>query len=201
LANLFLASDEVDLELEVARVRSDTRRQAVPVYSDLDQARERFINQLQELKEGEDPAPHIQNFLPAVLPALRLGVRLNRPWVVGFLANFLAKMIRKFVDPGTAPALSRAIVDAGLKLLTLEVSSQDEARAAGSSIAGTVEETVRRVSALPEYVLDNQELLEGFVLEAFEQAAAANLPPVLSDSVYRERPDLLESSNARACWI
>ena len=202
LANLFLASDEVDLELEVARVRSDARRQAVPVYSDLDQARERFINQLQELKEGEDPAPHIQNFLPAVLPALRLGVRLiGRGRVVGFLANFLAKMIGKLVGPATAPALSRAIVDAGLKLLTLEVSSQDEARAAASSVAATVEETVRRVSALPDYVLDNQELLEGFALEAFEQAAAANLPPVLSDAVYRERPDLLESQSVKTCWI
>ncbi|HEX9945395.1 MAG TPA: hypothetical protein VGG03_25570 [Thermoanaerobaculia bacterium] len=202
LASLFLASDEVDLELEVARVRSEERRPTVPVYSDLDQARERFINELQQLKEGEDPAPHIQNFLPAVLPALRLGVRLaGRGRVVGFLANLLAKMIGKLVDPATTPALSRAIVDAGLKLLSLEVSSQDEAQAAASSVAATVEETVRRVSALPDYVLDNQELLEGFALEAFEQAAAANLPPVLSEAVYRERPDLLESQSVKTGWV
>ncbi len=148
-----------------------------------------------------DPAPHIQNFLPAVLPALRLGVRLiGRGRVVGFLAGFLGKMIGKLVGPQTAPALSRAIVDAGLKLLTLEVSSQDEARAAASSVAATVEETVGRVSALPDYVLDNQELLEGFALEAFEQAAAANLPPVLSEAVYRERPDLLEGG-VKTCWV
>jgi hypothetical protein len=57
------------------------------------------------------------------------------------------------------------------------------------------------VSALPDHVLDNQELLEGFALEAFEQAAAANLPPVLSESVYRERPDLLESQQAKCCWV
>jgi len=202
LANLFMASDEVEMELEVARVRSDARRDAVPVYSDLDQARERFITELHELKEGEDPAPYIQNFLPAVLPALRLGVRLaGRGRVVGFLANFLAKMIRKLVDPATAPALSRAIVDAGLKLLTLEASPQDEAQAAASSVAATVEETVRRVSALPDYVLDNHELLEGFALEAFEQSAAANLPPVLSESVYRERPDLLEAQEVKTCWV
>ena len=80
--------------------------------------------------------------------------------------------------------------------MTLEMSPQDEARVAASSVAATVEETVRRVSALPDYVLDNQELLEGFALEAFEQAAAANLPPVLSEAVYRERPDLLESQSA-----
>ena len=201
LANLFLASDEVEMELEVARVRSEERRQAVPVYAELDQARERFINELQQVREGEDPAPLIQNFLPAVLPALRLGIKLiGRAKVVGFLANLLAKLIAKLIGPESAPALSRAIVDAGLKLMTLEVSSQDEARAAASSIAATVEETVRRVSALPDYVLDNQELLEGFALEAFEQAAAANLPPVLSEAIYRERPDLLES-NSRTCWV
>lgn len=202
LANLFLASDEVDLELEVARVRSEERQPTVPVYSDLDQARERFINELQQLKEGEDPAPIIQNFLPAVLPALSLGVRLaGRGRVVGFLANLLAKVIAKLIGPQAAPALSRAIVDVGLRMLSLEVSSQDEARAAASSVAATVEETVRRVSSLPEYVLDNQELLEGFALEAFEQSAAANLPPILSEAVYRERSDLLESQNANTCWI
>ena len=201
LANLFLASDEVDMELEVARVGNEARRQTVPVYSDLDQARERFINELQQLKEGEDPAPYIQNFLPALLPALRLGVRLFRPQVVGFLSNLLAKLIGKLVGPQTAPALSRAIVDAGLRLLALEVSPQDESRAAASSVAATVEETVRRVTDLPDYVLDNQELLEGFALEAFEHAAAANLPPILSEAVYRERPDLLESMNSKTCWI
>jgi len=202
LANLFVAADEVDMELEVARVRNDARVSAPPVFADLDQARERFIDQLHELREGEDPGPVVQNFLPAVLPALRLGVKLaGRARVVNFLSGFLSKMIAKLVDPATAPALSKAIVDAGLKLLTLEVTAQDEARAGVSAIAATVEETVRRVSNLPDYVLDNQELLEGFALEAFEQAAAANLPPVLSEAVYRERPDLLESRGARAAWV
>jgi hypothetical protein len=202
LASLFTAADEVEMELEVAQARSDARLPAPPVYADLDRARERFIDELHELKEGEDPGPHIQNFLPAVLPALRLGVKLiGRGRVVGFLSGFLAKIIGKLVGPATAPALSRAIVDAGLKLLTLEVAPQDEARAAASAVAATVEETVRRVSALPEYVLDHQELLEGFALEAFEQAAAANLPPVLSEAVYRERPDLLESHGAKTCWV
>lgn len=201
LANLFLASDEVEMELEVARARSDERGQAVPVYAELDQARERFIQELQQIREGEDPAPLIQNFLPAVLPALRMGIKLiGRAKVVSFLANLLAKLIAKLIGPESAPALSRAIVDAGLRLMTLEASSQDEARAAASSVAATVEETVRRVSALPDYVLDNHELLEGFALEAFEQAAAANLPPVLSEAVYRERPDLLESKSG-TCWV
>ncbi|HEX6086010.1 MAG TPA: hypothetical protein VF266_15865 [Thermoanaerobaculia bacterium] len=201
LANLFLASDEVEMELEVARARGDERQASVPAYADLDRAREHFIDELQNLSEGEDAAPHIQNFIPAILPALKLGMKLiGRPKVVGFLANLLGKVIGKLIGPEAAPALSRAIVDAGLKLLTLEVAPQDEQRVAASSVAATVEETARRISALPDYVLDNQELLEGFALEAFEQAAAANLPPVLSEAVYRERPDLLES-RSRTAWV
>ena len=120
---------------------------------------------------------------------------------MGFLTPFVTQVTTRLVDPAIAPALSRAIVDAGFKLMSLEVSPQDEARAAASAVAATVEETVRRVSALPDYVLDNQELLEGFALEAFEQAAAANLPPVLSEAVYRDRPDLLESSGIKTCWV
>jgi hypothetical protein len=201
LANLFTASNEMEMEQEVARVRGDDRRPAVPVYSDLDQARERFIDELQQLGQGEDPSPYVQNFLPAVLPALKLGVKfIGRDRIINFLANLLGKVIAKLIGPESAPALSRAIVDTGLKMIGLEVSPQDETRAAASSVAATVEETMRRVAALPDYVLENQELLEGFALQAFEQAAAANLPPVLSESVYRERPDLLESS-ARTAWI
>jgi len=202
IANLFLASDEVEMELEVARARSDEHGPAVPVYAELDEARERFIDELEQLREGEDPGPHIQQFVTAILPALRLGIKVvGRGKVVNFLANLLAKLIAKLIGPAAAPALSKAIVDVGLRLMTLEVSPQDEARAAASSVAATVEETVRRVSALPDYVLDNQELLEGFALEAFEQAAAANLPPVLSEAVYRERPDLLEVQNGKTCWV
>jgi hypothetical protein len=202
IANLFLASDEVEMELEVARARSDERGSAVPVYAELDQARERFIQELEQLRDGEDAGPQIQNFVQAILPALRLGIKLiGRGKVVNFLANLLAKLIAKLIGPAAAPALSKAIVDIGLRMMTLEVSPQDEARVAASSVAATVEETVRRVSALPDYVLDNQELLEGFALEAFEQAAAANLPPVLSEAVYRERPDLLESQSAKTCWV
>ena len=49
-------------------------------------------------------------------------------------------------------------------------------------------------------MLDNQELLEGFALEAFEQAAAANLPAVFSDATYRKRPELLEGG-VNAAWV
>ena len=158
-------------------------------------------NDLENLKEGENPAPHVENFLPAVLPALKIAMRLiGRPEVVDFLAGLLGKLIANLVGPQQAPALSRAIVDAGLKLVSLEVEDKESPRLATSAVAATVEETLTRVASLPDHILDNQELLEGFALEAFEQAAAANLPAVFSDATYKKRPELLEGG-VNAAWV
>ena len=200
IAGVLLSHDEVELNTELARLRGNTAA-ATPVFAHLDDARDRFIQELENLKPGESPEPYIQNFLPAVLPALRLGIRLiGRPRVINFLAPLLAKLISKLIGPEQAPALSQAIVDAGLKLLSLEISEQEKSGLAASTVAATVEETVNRVASLPDHVLDHQELLEGFALEAFEQAAAANLPAVLSEATYRQRPELLEAG-VNAAWL
>jgi hypothetical protein len=201
IAEALLAQDEVASNLEVARLRSGSATAALPVFANLDEARDRFIQELNNLKPGESPEPYIQNFLPAILPALRVGVRLiKRPRVVSFLAPLLARVIAKLIGPEQAPALSQAIVDAGLKLLNLEMSDQEKSGLAASAVAATVEETVNRVASLPDHILDQQELLEGFALEAFEQSAAANLPSVLSEAVYRQRPELLEAG-VNAAWL
>jgi hypothetical protein len=201
IAGAVLAQDEVELAMEVARVRSGSATAAPPVFANLDEARDRFIQELDNLKAGESPEPYVQNFLPAVLPALRLGIRLiGRPRVIAFLAPLLARLIAKLIGPEQAPALSKAIVDAGLRLLTLEMSEGEKSGLAASAVAATVEETINRVASLPDHILDNQELLEGFALEAFEQAAAANLPAVLSEATYRQRPELLEAG-VNAAWV
>ncbi|MCA1636675.1 MAG: hypothetical protein LC802_24155 [Acidobacteria bacterium] len=201
IAEALLAQNEVELELEVARQMSSMSTPASPVFSDLDDARERFISELENLKEGEDPAPYVENFLPAVLPALRLGLRLiGRPRVINFLAKLVARPITKLIGPEHAPVLSKAIVNAGFKLLNLELSADETSGLAASSVAATVEETINRVASLPDYVLDNQELLEGFALEAFERAAASNLPSLFSDATYRARPNLLEAG-VNAGWV
>jgi hypothetical protein len=201
IAAALLAQDEVELELESMQFAQPSGGVAKPAFADLEDARERFIGELESLAADESAAPHIQNFLPAVLPALRVGIRLaGRPRVVNFLANLLAGLIAKLIGPEQAPALSKAIVDAGLKLMTLEMSDAQEARLAPAAVAATVEETIGRVASLPDEVLDNPELLEGYALEAFEQAAAANLPAVLSQATYRQRPDLLEAG-VNAGWV
>ncbi len=201
VAEAMLSGDEVQMELEVARLASSSTAAAAPVFGELDEARARFVQELEGLKEGESAAPYVENFLPAVLPAVRIAMRLiGRPKIVGFLAGILGKLISNLVGPQHAPALSRAIVDAGLKLVSLEAEDQEHPRIAASAVAATVEETLVRVSSLPDHVLDNQELLEGFALEAFEQAAAANLPALFPDATYRKRPDLLEGG-VNAAWV
>lgn len=202
IANVLFAHTEVEQDLEVAQALTEQQTSDIYPLAELDSARDRFIENMRNLKEGEDPTPYIENFVPAILAALRVGINvIGRKRVVDFLAGLLGKLIGKFVDPKYTPALSQAIVDTGLRLVSLEVTAENESRAASSAVAGTVEETVRRVASLPDYVLDNQELLEGFALEAFEQAAAANLPQVLSEEVYRKRPDLGEARNLRGVWI
>ena len=198
VANLLFAQTETEQDLEITRAMNGRGVPDVYPVAELENARERFIDDLGRLKEGEDPTPQVENFIPALLPVLKVGLKLaGRQRVVDFLANFLGKLIQKFVGPQYAPPLSKAIVDAGLRLLQLE-APEAESKAAASAVASTVEETVRRVASLPDYVLDNQELLEGAALEAFEQAAAANLPPLLSDDTYRKRPELRE--HRRGFW-
>jgi len=203
IAELLFAESEADMDATLAKYEIEARQ---PITEDavdnLDRARTEFINQISQLKDGEDPTPSIENFVPAIMAALKLGLRLiGRQKAVRFLAKLLAKLIVKFVGPKYAPLLSQAIVDVGLRLLGLEVMPEDEENAAGAAVAATVEETVRQVTALPDYVLDNEELLEGFVLEAFEKAAAANLPPILSESSYERRPELRETSKIRGTWL
>jgi hypothetical protein len=203
-ANLLLARDESEQELILAEVRTESESQQVAADSlgQLDHAREQFIDRLNQLEEGEDSTPLLENFIPAVLPLLQLGLKFyGRPKLVKFLAKYVAKLIKRFIDPKYRGPLSRAIVDVGLRLINLEAAPGDETRAAGEAVAATVEETVRRVAALPGYVLDNEELLEGFVLEAFESAAAANLPPVLPEAVYHERPELRETTGLKGTWL
>jgi hypothetical protein len=191
--------EEVAMEMEVARIRGADA--GAPVFSNLDEAREELIQGLEGLQAGESAEPLIQNFLPALLPALQLGIKIaGRPSVIRFLSPFLAKLIAKLIGPEQAPALASALVDAGLKLMSLEASEEERAGAAASAVAATVEETLCRVAALDEHVLDDRELLEGFALEAFEQAAAANLPAVLSETVYQQRPGLLEGG-VNAAWL
>lgn len=200
VASLLFASNEVEMDLELAQILSEEEAPDTYPLAELERAREQFVEHLLQLEEGEEP--NVEEFIPAILPALRIGIRLaGRKRVVNFLAKLVSRLIQRFVGRRYARPLSRAIVDVGLRLLRLEVTEDEAARATASAVAATVEDTVRRVAAAPEHVLDDQELLEGFILEAFEQAAAANLPPGLSEEVYRMRPDLAKARKLGGIWM
>lgn len=201
IAQAFLAQDEAELELEMLEGAAPSRALVSPAFAELDDAREQFISELTGLRQGESAEPHIERFLPAVLPALRLGMRLiGRPRLMSFLSPLLARLITSLIGPEGSEALSKAIVDAGLKLLSLEVDDEATLSLAPSAVASTVEETVGRIASLPDHVLDDQELLEGYALEAFEQAAASNLPALFSEATYQKRPELLEAG-VNAGWV
>ncbi|MGH1562828.1 hypothetical protein [Mumia sp. DW29H23] len=169
----------------------DQERGAAPPSSDeleaLAEARSAFIDRIAAAQEGEDLTPAIDQFVPAILPALRLGIRLvGRPKVVGFLSGFLAKLIGQWVGPKLSGPLSSAIVDVGLRVIGLEQGrpGQLEQEAAPAALAATVEDTVRRLSEQPGEFFEDEDLLQVALTEAFEEAVATNFPTQLV------RPDL-----------
>lgn len=157
------------------------------------EARSELVDRIGSAREGEDLAPAIENFVPALLPALRLGIRLvGRARVVKFLAKFMAVPLRKLVGPPMAGPLSSAIVDVGLRLLTLEAPEEAEqpGEAAPAVLASTIEDTVRRLTESEEYIFENEDLLQLAVAEAFEQAVATNFPARFVRSALQQAPSL-----------
>lgn len=167
----------------------------------LAEARAALLDRLAAADESEDLAPAIEQFIPAVLAALRIGVRVvGRPRVVRFLAKYLANYIGKWTGPKLAGPLSIAIVDTGMRLATLEAAS--EALTAGETVserdlsaallANTVEDTARRLAELEDFQLEDEDLLQLALSESFEEAVAANFPA----SVVREELQLAPSLQA-----
>lgn len=214
IANLLFAESEEEQDAAIAEyIQESEQIVAEDPLGDLDRARAQFIQQLDQLEEDQDPTLLVENLAPAVIAAAKLGIRLiGRPKVVRFLAKYLGrllwKLIKKFLGarkagkfkPFVSP-LSYAMVDAGMRLINLETTPEAEAEAAEAAILSMVEDTIRQVAALPEQILDNEELLEGYVMEAFEKAATGNLPPLLTEAVYEQRPELRETTGLKGTWV
>jgi len=164
----------------------------------LAEARGRLID---ALKSGDEEAvgPAIQQFVPALLGALRIGINLvGRSKVVGFLAGFLAKLVGKWVDPNLAKPLSNAIVDTGLRLLMLE-NEDEQSTAAGEAapvaLASVIEDAVRRFAEQEDYIFEHEQLVELAAAEAFSQAAATHFPPQYL------RPDLRQATDLGGTFV
>lgn len=167
----------------------------------LAEARATLLDRLAAADESEDLAPAIEQFIPAVLAALRVGVRvIGRPRVVRFLAKYLANYIGKWTGPKLAGPLSVAIVDTGMRLATLEAEGEasesggpgevvGERDLSAALLANTVEDTARRLAELEDFQLEDEDLLQLAMSEAFEEAVTANFPA----SVVREELQLAPS--------
>ncbi len=198
-AMLMFAGDETQQEVVLGEAASAVDREDAPGVAQLHEARERFVD---ELERGVDPEQALEQFIPAVmaiLPIARtvIGI-IGRKNVVGTLAKFLnGTLVARFVPEPMAMQLSQAVVDAGLKLLSLETPSDGDARTprlAYETIAQTVEDTVRRVSELDETTFEDPARFEAALTEVFHQSAAENFPPQLIVPELHEAP-------LRAAWV
>lgn len=181
ITTLLLAPDEPQQEGLLAEVAYEAQAVEDASLAELDEARNTFVERLGALQDGEDPTPVVEQFLPAVLPVLRMGIGvIGRTKVVKFLAKLLGRLIAPYVGPQLTPPLSRAIVDAGLRLMTLEAGEELEdpadPRIAAEAFAGAVEDTVAALGELDEEELDDEHVLEEVTLEAFHRAARSHFP-------------------------
>ena len=161
----------------------------------LAEARGVLIDELRSASDDEDLAPAVEQFVPALLGALRMGINLvGRPKVVRFLAKYLAQLIGRWVGPQSGP-LSNAIVDTGLRLISLESESAEAGELRGDeagpvALASVVEDTVRRLAENEEFVFENEDLMQLATAEAFSQAVASYFPAQFVRPALQQAPSL-----------
>ncbi len=182
LANFLQNDNEASQNNLLAEYENRVEGEQENELESIETARENFINELSNLKEGEDPTPALENFLPVVMKVamkvLKVAVNLiGREKLVNLLAGLIAKWIQKFLDPEKAQKLAVVMADKGLKLLKLETAeNENDAKAVYEAIANTVQEVATKVGGFSEEVFTNQELFAHEAYQAFENAAAAYFP-------------------------
>ncbi len=191
-ATLMFAPDELEQELTLNEAAAVAERDPGAAVAQLHEARARFVDQL---ASGSDPEQAMEQFIPAVMAVLPIARTvigmIGRGRVVSFLAGYLANFVAHYVPRQAATQLSSAIVDAGLRMLSLEAPAEEEPagpRVACEAIAHAVEDTVRRVAERDESVFEEPQLLEAAVTEAFHEAAAENFPPQVIVPALHEAP-------------
>lgn len=180
LAEAMVADEDSLFELE-ALTGSDAEQEEPAESRELEllaEARGRLMDTLAEASDGENLTPAVEQFVPAVLMALRAGINLvGRPRVVGFLAKYLAQLIGRWVGPTVSGPLSKAVVDTGLRLVSLESEEPElERDAVPAMLAATIEDTVRRLAENEDYILEDEDLMQVATADAFERAVATNFP-------------------------
>jgi hypothetical protein len=185
--------NEAAVERAVAEDLAPTRR---PL-RDLMRARRRFARKCATLKAGEPVEPVVEEFVPAILAALKLGIKIiGRPKVVKTLSDLVAGFAKKYIGEQPARQLAPVLVDAGLRLMSLEAVQESDAEAAGHAVGATIEDTVTRlVRDVPESAWESEAVLASYAMEAFQQSASAHFP----DSLIRS--ELHEATSSSGVWV
>ena len=191
IANLLFSGNEHENEVTVGQyVQENEQVQQEDEADTLAVARERFVQELSQLKQGEDPTPAIQRFIPALLPILRIAVSIiGRDKVVNFLGGLVAQLIGKLLGDtfkNYHGMLGNAIADIGLKMLTLETNEPARETLSFEAYASTVEEILTEIGTKPDNYTADSETIQGLVSEAFETAVANNFPAQMVKPTLRQ---------------
>jgi len=196
-AGYLLQGDDFERDMVVQQWDVDRETPIGDPVRELERSRAEFAHRVTRIDDSQAAAPVVEQFVPAILAALKVGIGIiGRPRVVNFLADLVAKLIAKYIGQQQSVALSRALVDAGLRAVSLEAEEEGEPMVAGYALASTVEDTINRlVQTAPEAAWESEELLEAYTREAFVEAASAHFP----DPLIRE--DLHEAAHTSGAWI
>jgi len=198
LAQLLYATDEAEQEAVATESASESEQEAEDREGALDVARERFVAEVGAMERGTDPTAQMEQFLPVVMAALKIGITVvGRQRVVGFLAGYLAKVLSPYVGREVGRQLSDAIVSTGMSIVGLEAPANREALA-GEAVANAVEGTLRRLAEQGPQVFEDPRVLEAAVQEAFSEAAAESFPPAM---VREQLHETSGRSTARGTWV
>lgn len=202
LVSHLLALDEVAAEAEVAEYEAAAGQQVAERSGDrvaaLDAARQELATYFSQAEHQADPAAQMQQFIPAVLPLVKLGISVvGRQRVVSLVAKLIARLIQPMVGRALAPVLSKHLASSGLALIGLEAETAKESSMLGSdALVSVVEDTVREIFASEPEVLENELLTAGIVQEAFAEAVTRHLPAEVLRAELRD-----EAEDERGVWV
>jgi hypothetical protein len=192
LASHLLAADEAQAQAALSDYEASAQAagERTDVVAILDDGRRALSDFFESAEQQADPTAAMENFVPAVLPLIKLGISIvGREKVVKLVAGLIGNLIRPMVGSQLSPVLSQAVASSGLSLIGLE-APVDGARLGAETLTSVAEDTVRQVFAASPAVLGNELLTAAVVHEAFTDAVARHMPDaVLRAEVVGEHPD------------
>jgi hypothetical protein len=184
-AGLLFSRDEAEQEAVTAEATTEAE-QTEDRLPALESARDQFVREVMQSERGQDLTAQMENFIPAILAALRVGISIiGRPRVIKFLAGHLGSLVAPYIGRDVATQLASAIVSTGMSMVGLEVPADREVLA-GEAVVNAVEGTINRLAEQGEQVFEDQRVLEAAVQEAFAESAAESFPPDMIREQYHE---------------